>query len=136
MRYAIIVLALAGIAVSSLALMEHYAPPAQQVDLLRSRWNSAYVNQSPYAEVHGMPVAVLGIGGYALLLLLALAHRRMLTVYFAAFGLAYGLYLTNIEAHILQAWCVYCVSSLILTVLITFVAFAWLIFQGRSGEQL
>jgi uncharacterized membrane protein len=83
-----------------------------------------------------MPVAVLGIAGYALLLLLALARRRVLMVYFAGFGLAYGLYLTGIEADILQVWCVYCVSSLILIGLITFVACAWLIFQGEGINGL
>ena len=134
MRYVIVVLALAGILVSSLALAEHYGPPAQKIDLLRSHWNSGYVNQSPYAEVHGIPVAVLGIAGYTLLVILAALRRRGLMVYFAGFGLpAYGLYLTNIEAHILHAWCVYCVASLILSLLIAMLAFAWLLFYRGPG---
>ena len=87
MRYVIVVLAAAGIVVSFLALAAHYAAPVQPVDLLHSNWNSAYVNQSPYAEIHGWPVAVLGIAGYALLVLLALLRRRVLMVYFAIFGL-------------------------------------------------
>jgi vitamin-K-epoxide reductase (warfarin-sensitive) len=129
-RYIIAVLGIAGIGVSSLALAAHYAAPVQQIDVLRSgsHWNSAYVNQSPYAEVHGIPVAVFGIAGYALLVVLALLRRRVLTVYSAGIGVAYALYLTNIEAHILLAWCVYCVSSLILIVLIAFLAFGDLIF--------
>lgn len=129
MRYVIVVLAAAGIVVSFLALAAHYAAPVQPVDLLHSNWNSAYVNQSPYAEIHGWPVAVLGIAGYALLVLLALLRRRVLMVYFASFGLAYALYLTNVEAHVLHVWCVYCVSSLILIILITFLAFGALIFD-------
>jgi vitamin-K-epoxide reductase (warfarin-sensitive) len=129
-RYIIAVLGIAGIGVSSLALAAHYAAPVQQIDALRSgsNWNSEYVNQSPYAEVHGVPVAVFGIAGYALLVVLALLRRRVLTVYAAGIGVAYALYLTNIEAHILLAWCVYCVSSLILIVLIAFLAFGDLIF--------
>jgi len=112
------------------ALAAHYAAPVQQIDILRSgsNWNSAYVNQSLYAEVHGVPVAILGIAGYALLVVLALLRRRVLTVYSAGIGVAYALYLTNIEAHILHVWCVYCVSSLILIVLIAFLAFGDLIF--------
>jgi vitamin-K-epoxide reductase (warfarin-sensitive) len=135
MRYVIAVLAFAGIVVSCLALAEHYGPAAQPIDLLRSGWNSAYVNQSPYAEVHGIPVAVLGIAGYALLVMLALIRRRVLTVIFAGFGLAYGFYLTNIEAHMLHVWCVYCVSSLILILLITFLAFAWLLFHRTPAAS-
>ena len=135
MRYVIASLALAGIGVSFLALGEHYRPPAQALDLLHSRWNSAYVNQSPYAEVHGIPVAVLGIAGYVLLVILALMGRRVLMVCFSGFGLAYALYLTNIEAHILRVWCVYCVTSLILSILIAFLAFGWLLFDRTPRLQ-
>lgn len=134
MRYVIAVLAICGIAVSFLALAAHFAPPVQEIDLVHSHWNSAYVNQSPYAEVRGLPVAILGIAGYALLAAIALLGRRVLTVIFAGLGLAYALYLTNIEAHVLGVWCVYCVSSLVLITLITFFAFGALIF-GPTGPD-
>jgi vitamin-K-epoxide reductase (warfarin-sensitive) len=129
-RYIIVALGIAGMVVSFLALIAHYSAPVAQIDVLRSgsNWNSAYVNQSPYAEIHGLPVAVLGIVGYALLVVLALQRRKLLTVYSAGVGLAYALYLTNIEAHLLRVWCVYCVCSLILIVLITLLAFGDLIF--------
>jgi vitamin-K-epoxide reductase (warfarin-sensitive) len=133
-RYIIAVLGIVGIGVSFLALAAHYGASVQQIDVLQSgsNWNSAYVNQSPYAEVHGVPVAVFGIAGYSLLVVLALLRRRVLTAYSAGIGLAYALYLTNIEAHILRVWCVYCVSSLILIVLITFLASWELIFAPTS----
>ncbi len=129
MRYVIAILSVAGIVVSCFALAAHYSAPVQPIDLLGSRWNSAYVNQSSYAEVHGIPVALLGIAGYALLVILALLRRRVLTVYFAGIGVAYAFYLTNIEAHILEVWCVYCVSSLILILFIAMFAFGTLIFD-------
>lgn len=132
MRYVIAVLAVAGIAVSCLALAQHYGAPARPIDLTHSAWNSAYVNQSSYATVYGLPVALLGVVGYLLLAVLALLRRVVLTVYFAGIGLAYGLYLTNIEAHILHIWCVYCVASLILTVVIAFLAFACLVFDRTA----
>ena len=91
MRYVIAALALAGIVVSSLALAAHYGAPAQPTDLLRSQWNSAYVNQSPYAEVHGIPVSLLGISGYLLLFVLSLRRHRVLTAYFAGIGVIYAL---------------------------------------------
>ncbi|HTZ59556.1 MAG TPA: vitamin K epoxide reductase family protein [Acidobacteriaceae bacterium] len=129
MRYVLTILSVTGIALSFLSLAAHYGPPAQAIDLLHSNWNSAYVNQSPYATVHRIPVALLGIAGYTLLAVLAWQRRTVLMVYFSAFGLAYALYLTNIEGHILRVWCVYSVSSLILIVLIVFLAFASLIFD-------
>ncbi len=134
MRYVIAVLAVGGIVVSCLALAQHFGAAAQPIDLAHSAWNSAYVNQSSFATVHGIPVALLGVAGYTLLVVLALQRLTVLTVYFAGIGLAYGLYLTNIEAHVLHAWCVYCVASLILIVLIAFFAFAALIFDRQSAE--
>ncbi len=132
MRYVIAVFGIAGIVVSSLALAARDAVPVQQIEVLLSgsNWNCAYVNQSPYADVHGIPVAVFGIAVYILLAVLALLRRRVLTVYAAGIALAYGLYITNIEGHILRVWCAYGVSSLILIVLISFLAFGDLIFAS------
>ena len=48
-----------------------------------------------------------------LLVVLAMLGRRVLTVYFADFGFAYALFLTDAEAHILHVWCVYSVASLL-----------------------
>jgi vitamin-K-epoxide reductase (warfarin-sensitive) len=132
MRYAIAILAVIGIVVSCLALAAHYGPRANPLDLLSSNWNSAYVNQSPFSEVYGVPVAVLGILGYGLLALLALRRRVVLTVYAAGIGLAYALYLTDVEGHILRVWCVYSVSSLVVMILIVFLAFAAFIYDGGS----
>jgi vitamin-K-epoxide reductase (warfarin-sensitive) len=132
MRYVIAVLAIGGIAMSSLALAERYVAPVLPIDVLHSHWNSAYVNQSPDSEVHGIPVAVLGIAGYALLVVLALLRRKVLVVYFAGMGLAYALYVTEIQAHVLGVWCVYSVSSLILIILIVFLAMGALIFNPSA----
>jgi vitamin-K-epoxide reductase (warfarin-sensitive) len=134
MRYVIAVLAIGGIAVSSLALAGHYATRVEPIDVVNSNWNSAYVNQSPSAEVYRIPVAALGIAGYALLAVLALLRRRALTVCFAGMGLAYALYVTSIEAQILRVWCAYSVSSLILITLIIFLAFGALIFDPTPAS--
>ena len=135
MRYIIAVLGIAGIVVLSLALAAHYDPPVPPIEVVHSHWNSSYVNQSPYAELHGVPVAVLGIVGYALLIVLALLQRTVLTVYLAGIGVAYSLYVTGIQAQILRVWCVYHVSSLILIVLIAFLAFAMLIFESSAPSH-
>jgi vitamin-K-epoxide reductase (warfarin-sensitive) len=135
MRYAIAVLATAGIALSSLALAAHYGPGADPADLLRSHWNCAYVARSSYAEVHGVPVALLGIVGYALLAILALLRRIVATVYLAGAGLIYALHLSDVEAHYLGVWCAYGVSSLVVMILIAFLAFAAFIFQYRPNTN-
>jgi vitamin-K-epoxide reductase (warfarin-sensitive) len=137
MRYVIAVFGVAGMVVSFFALAAHYAAPVQQIDVLRSGsdWNSAYVNQSPYAEVHRIPLAVLGIAVYALLVVFALLRLRALTVYLAGIGLAYALYLTDVEARILHVWCAFYVWSLVLIVLISFLAFGDLIFASTPDTS-
>ncbi len=112
MKYVLIVLAVIGIAASSLALREHYRTYGEAPCDINDRWDCGIVNHSPYAVIHGVPVAVIGIAGYLLLGVLALkrAYRMMLAL--ALPGLAFALYLARIEAHVLGVWCVYCVISL------------------------
>ena len=66
MRWVLIVLAVAGIAASSLALREHYRTDVSPCSI-NERWDCGIVNHSPYAVFHGVPVAVIGIAGYLLL---------------------------------------------------------------------
>ena len=131
MRFVIAFLALAGVLVSALALHVHYSNDVQPCDI-NARWDCGIVNHSRYAVFHGIPVAIFGIAGYAAIGILALFRRRMLTVILALAGLAYALYLSNIEAHILGVWCLYCVSSQVIIALITLLAIAALIFGQRS----
>jgi|SRR5208283_4578555 len=128
MRLFVMSLAVAGLMVSFLALSNHYSPDVEP-QFSRSVWNSSLVNHSPYSVVYGIPVALLGVAGYALLGLLAFYDQRLLTAICSLFGLAYAMYLTNIEAHVLDAWCVYCVVSFILITLIVFLAFVQLVSQ-------
>ena len=133
MRFSLVVLAIAGLLVSSLALARHYAPDVEPA-ASTSLWNSGAVNHSPYALADGIPVAAFGIAGYALLGLLAFYRHRMLTAVCSLLGLGYALYLTNIEAHILGLWCIYCVVSLILITMIVFLAFGDLLaHRGPAG---
>ena len=75
MRYLIIVLALAGIVVSTITLRIHYSADLPLANS-KSHWNSSAVNHNSYSNVAGVPVSVLGIIEYALLGLLAYFRRR------------------------------------------------------------
>ena len=132
MRYFIVVLALAGVLLSSITLWVHYSDLSQPA-VSKSTWNSSFVNHSSYAVVTGIPVAVFGIVGYTVLAWLTWYRRKALTAIAALLGLAYAFYLTNIEAHILNVWCVYCVASLIVMVLVTLVAFGQLVFPASDS---
>ncbi|MGC2163305.1 MAG: vitamin K epoxide reductase family protein [Silvibacterium sp.] len=132
MRYVIAFLALIGIVVSVLAFQIHYSNAVQPCDI-NARWDCGIVNHSRYSMIGHIPVATIGIIGYAALVLLALMRRRKLTLLAAILGLAYALYLSNIEAHILEVWCLYCVSSQILIALITLLSIVW-VFMGRRRQ--
>ena len=112
MKYILLGLAILGIAASSLALREHYRTYGDAPCDINDRWDCGIVNHSPYAVIHGVPVAVIGITGYLLLGVLALKRAYRIMLALALPGLAFALYLARIEAHVLGVWCVYCVISL------------------------
>ena len=129
MKYTLIVLALIGIVASSLALREHYRPYGESPCDINARWDCGIVNHSPYAMIPqrptgGIPVAVIGIAGYLLLGLLALVSAYRLMLVLAIPGLAFSLYLANIEAHKLGVWCLYCAISLTTISLMTLLLLA------------
>jgi vitamin-K-epoxide reductase (warfarin-sensitive) len=117
MRYFIALLAAVGLLVSVLSLRVHYSHEEQFCDI-NAHWDCGVVNHSRYAEIKGIPVAVLGIAGYAAIVLLGLTTRRRLVVLAALIGLGFALYLSHIEADVLQVWCLYCVVSQIMIALI------------------
>ena len=111
MRWVLILLAIAGIAASSLALREHYRTDPSPCSI-NEKWDCGIVNHSPYAMLYGIPVAVIGIAGYLLLAVLAFmrSYRVMLIAAFG--GLGFALYLAHIESAVLGVWCIYCAISL------------------------
>jgi len=121
LRFIIFFLALAGIVVSSLALHVHYSTDVQPCSI-NEKWDCGIVNHSRFAEVAHIPVAAIGIAGYAVLGLLALLRFNRLLLAGSLLGLAFALYLTNIEAHVLQVWCLYCVISQGIIALLTLLA--------------
>jgi uncharacterized membrane protein len=118
MKWMLIVLAIAGIAVSSLALREHYRTDASPCSI-NERWDCGIVNHSPYALLYGVPVAVIGIAGYLLLGVLAFRKAYRLMLIAALGGLGFALYLAHIESAVLGVWCIYCAISLGVISLIT-----------------
>jgi len=114
MKYVLLILAILGIVVSSLALREHYREYGDSPCSINERWDCGVVNHSRFAMLGPIPVATVGIIGYVLMAVLALMRSYRLLIIPTFAGLAFSLYLANIEAHVLQVWCVYCVASLVI----------------------
>jgi uncharacterized membrane protein len=135
MRYLIAILALAGVAVSTLALRIHYSTDTAPCSI-NERWDCGIVNHSPFSVVAGIPVAAIGIAGYLALAGLALMRQRTLTFLVALTGLGFALYLAHIERDVLMVWCQYCVLSLGIIALITTISLGWLaVFGMRSRYE-
>jgi uncharacterized membrane protein len=113
---AIAILSLAGVIDSAIALQRHYAKSATQFCDLSQQFSCDIVNRSEYSTIQGIPVAAIGVLGYAAILVLATFWKarpetpnRLLLASVAGFALA--LYLTYIEAHELMTWCILCLLS-------------------------
>jgi uncharacterized membrane protein len=124
MRYLIAVLALAGVVVSGLALQVHYSTNVESCSI-NATWDCGIVNHSPFAEIHHVPVALIGILGYLALGGLALTKQRFLVFLTAVVGLGFALRLTTVEELVLCAWCIYCVISQVVIALITLLSLGW-----------
>lgn len=112
MKYLLLILALLGITASSLALREHYREYGDSPCSINEHWDCGVVNHSPYAMLGPIPVAAVGIAGYILMAALAFLRKYRLLLVPTFGGLAFSLYLANIEKNILGVWCIYCVISL------------------------
>jgi len=131
LRYLIALLAICGIVVSSLALHVHYSTDIQPCSI-NEKWDCGIVNHSRFAEIAHIPVAAIGIAGYAVLGILGLLRWNRLLLAASLLGLAFSLYLTHIEAHLLQVWCLYCVISQVIIALLALLATAAAVTRVRS----
>jgi vitamin-K-epoxide reductase (warfarin-sensitive) len=134
-RYLIVLLASAGIVVSVLALKVHYDTGSEPCSI-NEKWDCGVVNHSPYAMISGVPVAVIGIVGYLVIGVLGFLRRRGLLLVCVLIGLGFALYLTNIEAHVLEVWCLYCVISQGIIAMLTVLSlgwFAWAKFRNKPA---
>ena len=125
MRYLIVFLAIAGMVVSGLALKVHYDTGSEPCSI-NDKWDCGVVNHSPYAVMYGVPVAAIGIAGYVLIGVLSFMRRRVLLLVCVLAGMAFALYLTNIEARVLEVWCLYCVISQGIIAVLTLLVLAWI----------
>ncbi|SPE43890.1 Vitamin K epoxide reductase family protein [Candidatus Sulfotelmatobacter sp. SbA7] len=134
MRWVLILLAVVGIAASSLALREHYRTDTSPCSI-NDRWDCGIVNRSPYAMLFGVPVAVIGIAGYLLLGGLAFRKAYRLMLVAALVGLGFSLYLAHIESAVLGVWCVYCVISLGVISVLSLLILGTLVVSLVSGSS-
>jgi uncharacterized membrane protein len=116
---AIAIVAVGGIAVSSVSLYEHFATSTTSFCNFSDAFNCDLVNRSSYSTVLGVPVALIGIVGYVLVAALATVYRKqaqapVLLLIASVGGLGFALYLAYVEKFVLGVWCILCLTSLAL----------------------
>jgi uncharacterized membrane protein len=89
------------------------------------------VNSSSYAELAGIPIALLGAGAYLIMLIVLVLEPRSDTLAeygpLAVFGISlvgvlYSAYLTYLELAVIHAICPYCVLSAVVLLLLLVVS--------------
>jgi len=120
-------LSLAGVIVSAISLQRHYAKSATEFCDFSQQFSCDIVNRSEYSSIMGIPVAGIGMAGYAALFVLAVFRKSRtetpnVLLGAAVAGLAFASYLTYIEAYVLETWCILCLISLALISLISILA--------------
>jgi uncharacterized membrane protein len=134
MRWVLIILAVAGIIVSSLALREHYRTEASPCSI-NERWDCGIVNHSPSAMFYGVPVAIIGIAGYLLLAVLAGARAYAFMLPFVMGAFTFAVHLADIEKYVLGVWCIYCVISLGIITILSLLVIATVIVESMKRSR-
>ena len=118
MTKTIAALAVVGLAISIYLTYVHYAgiePVCSGIS------DCERVQTSDYAELVGIPVAVLGIAGY-LAILVSLRTRVEVTALLSYLALAFSAYLTWAELFKIDAICQWCVGSALIALVIAVLA--------------
>ncbi len=140
-RWAVAALSLAGLAVATYLSVEHVTGgiPACGVSA-----GCDTVTTSEYAVLMGVPVAILGVVGYAALLLGTLAYLGLddppNSLSYALMGIAllgegFTVYFVYTQAFRIHAYCEYCLASAaIMTSILVFSAYAT--FKARQNSPV
>jgi uncharacterized membrane protein len=123
LRRATAALALLGLAIAGYLTWVHYA--GLKPICAGGSGGCEKVQNSRWAELAGVPVALLGLGGYAAILLsLALPQDpgRSLAAFLALVGLGFSGWLTYVEVARIHAVCQWCVASAVVMALLAVVS--------------
>src|SRR3954470_14729018 len=123
MRRATLVLALVGTGIAGYLTWVHYGH--LKIVCLAGGGGCEKVQSSSYAELAGVPVAVLGLIGYVLILAsLALPedHGALAAPFLSLVGFGFSAYLTWAELFRIHAICQWCVASACVMTALTIVS--------------
>ena len=118
LRLASAAVALAGLGIAGYLTAVHYGGGEPVCAIAHG---CAVVQQSEYAELAGVPVALLGLIGYAGILVTLLRDdyaARGATALLSLMGAGFSAWLTYVEVARLDAICIWCVGSAVCMLLL------------------
>lgn len=131
-RILILILGLVGLLLSAYLFKVHGSMETGVCNI-SSVFSCNSVDQSAYSEIFGIPVSLLGMLFYVAVIggLLKRTYLKKLVTKFISlknfdyvylsmliFGVIFGIYLTIIEAFVIEAYCIYCLTSFAITILL------------------
>jgi uncharacterized membrane protein len=121
---ATLALALLGVAIAGYLTWVHYA--GLEPLCAGGGGGCERVQSSAYAELGGVPVALIGLLGYAAVAVAVIAlpaeAGRPTVAFLTLAGAAYSLYLTYLELFEIEAICQWCVASAVVMCLLAVLA--------------
>ncbi len=132
LRVGVAAVAVAGAAVAGYLTYVHYRPAAL---ICTGGGGCETVQESSYAELVGIPVALLGLGAYLVVLALVVWDTPAARTYVAAIALAapgFAVYLVLLQAFVIDAWCVWCLVNDLAIVPLLAVLAVWRL-RARDG---
>lgn len=125
----VFIFSLLGLAVASFLLYEYnisgpiVCPTGTGCDIVRA---------SAYSKFLGISIPILGVIFYLTMAVLSVVHShhlptkiiRILQLLGAMSGVAFGVYLTYLEAFVIKAYCFWCILSFIISIIILLVIVA------------
>jgi uncharacterized membrane protein len=111
LRVAAGLVALAGVAIAAYLTWAHFADSSV---LCVAGGGCETVQESEYAEIAGIPVAVLGLGSYVTILGLVVwdsAGARLAAASLAFVGFLFSMYLLVLQLFVIDAVCIWCMAN-------------------------
>ena len=137
LRLAMATLAVVGVGVAAYLTYVHYsgAQPACTAGL-----SCLQVQTSQWSRLDGVPVALIGLGGYlAILASVLLADRettRLATLALTMIGFGFSAYLTYRELFSIHAICEWCIGSAVIMTLLLVAATARFLFADAQTHSV
>ena len=128
----VVAAAVLGLAIAAYLTYVHYAGIEP---ICAASGGCERVQSSDYADLAGVPVALLGLLGYAGILIAAMMPgeaARPVTAWLAVVGFGFSLYLTYLELFEIHAICQWCVASAVIMGLLAVLTVARALRTGRA----